>query len=410
MLSGIHKGNHKAYICYKCLSRSYDILNDQQPAKVASLLKPKNIKVHLDEYIIGQDMAKKALSVAVYNHYKRIDGLRGTDHARLAKQKQPIEDLPEINDDVILSKGNILMVGPTGVGKTALAECVADLLDVPFVIKDATSLTSAGYVGEDVESIVKALWEAADRDVERASHGIVLIDEIDKIARRNASGSAGRDVGGEGVQQALLKLIESSEVNIQPDGGRFPRGELITIDTSNILFILCGAFVGLEKIIQQRMSPGTIGFGQQPKSLKKSKDQLYNDMIKDVHPTDLIHYGLIPEFIGRLPVLVHLNSLDEDALCDILWRPKNSLIKQYQKLFEMNHVQLSFTDEAMRVIVKEAMKRRSGARALRSVIEQLMLDIMYEIPDMPDVIACEIDDAVVRGEKEPILSYREDAS
>ena len=403
-------GTYKVCICFSCLNKSYEALQEQEPNQ-SSLLKPKDIKAHLDQYIIGQDMAKKALSVAVYNHYKRIDGLKGADQSRLSKQKkQQIEDLPDIDDSVTLSKGNILMVGPTGVGKTALAECVAELLDVPFIVKDATCLTSAGYVGEDVESIIKALWEAAGRDEEKASHGIVLLDEVDKIARRSTSASAGRDVGGEGVQQALLKLIESNEVNIQPDGGRFPRGELTTVDTSNILFILCGAFVGLEKIIQQRMTPGTIGFGQQRKAVAQQKDQAYNELIKEVHTEDLIRYGLIPEFIGRLPVLVHLNSLDEDALCDILWRPKNSIVKQYQKLFEMNQVALSFTEEALREIVREAMKRKSGARALRSVIEQLMLDIMYEIPDMPDVVACEIDDAVVRGEKDPILHYKENAS
>ena len=406
-------GPHRVYICHSCILTCHQHFETSEAKDEKSLrnglLKPKDIKKYLDQHIISQDIAKKALSVAVYNHYKRIEGVEAEVIAERVAHAKSHDDLAElIDDEVHLTKGNILMVGPTGVGKTALAEKIAELLDVPFIVKDATCLTSAGYVGEDVESIIKSLWEAAGRDVDRAARGIVLLDEVDKIARRNASSSAGRDVGGEGVQQALLKLIESNFVNIQPDGGRFPRSELIQVDTSNILFILCGAFVGLDKIIQRRMSPGMIGFGAKASGVGiNSKDLEYNDLIKEVHTEDLTTYGLIPEFIGRLPVLVHLNSLDEEALCDILWKPKNALVKQYQKLFDLNHVELTFTEDALTAIVKEAMKRKSGARGLRSVVENIMLDIMYDIPDMPNVIGCTIDAEVVAGEKGPVLSFRE---
>jgi ATP-dependent Clp protease ATP-binding subunit ClpX len=372
-------------------------LNTQEVSELESprLLKPKSIKAYLDEHIIEQEHAKKVMSVAIYNHYKRIEQLE-------------IEDFFEEDEDVTLSKGNILMVGPTGVGKTALAECIADFLDVPFVVKDATCLTSAGYVGEDVESIIKALWEVADRNVESTEKGIIVIDEIDKIARRGASAASGRDVGGEGVQQSLLKLIEGTTVNIQANGSYQPRNELIQIDTSNILFILCGAFVGLDQIIQQRTSPGTIGFGAQRAKVEEVKNE--ETPLDQMHTEDLMRYGLIPEFMGRLPVLVHLNQLSEDALCEILWKPKNALVRQYQKLLEFDQVKLTFTDESFRAIVKKAIERKSGARGLRSVIESLMVDIMYDIPDQPNVIECIITEEVVINQSAPILKLKEESA
>ncbi|MCA9557740.1 MAG: ATP-dependent Clp protease ATP-binding subunit ClpX, partial [Myxococcales bacterium] len=332
---------------------------------------------------------QKAVSVAVYNHYKRINA--GAD------------------EDVQLFKGNILMVGPTGSGKTAIAQALAKLLDVPFVVTDATCLTEAGYVGEDVESIIKSLWIAAERDVERASRGIVVIDEIDKIARRGDGASSTRDVGGEGVQQALLKIIESDKVTIYPDGARTrPQKELIQIDTTNVLFLLCGAFVGIEKLIQQRQSPGSIGFGADSKG--KSKDEDYNALIHDVTSEDFIKFGLIPEFMGRLPVIVGFERLDEDALYEILWKPKNSLVKQYKKLFELEKVNLRFTPEAMRAIVREAVARKSGARGLRAIIEEIMLDIMYELPDLEDVRECVITEGVViSGERPELILARQSA-
>ncbi|MEE2645158.1 MAG: ATP-dependent Clp protease ATP-binding subunit ClpX [Myxococcota bacterium] len=433
----IKKGDTKRgfYICASCVKRCSRLLEkEEQRAE-----KPKEIKAYLDQHIIGQDQAKKALAVAVYNHYKRVgDDQRQQDGAIEAlktayerkflgsdaypeeldlkgegdKTKAPAE-VQESEEaalrEVELHKGNILMIGPTGVGKTALAETLAELLDVPFVVKDATTLTEAGYVGEDVESIVKSLWEAADKDVERASRGIVVIDEVDKLARRGGSSSNGRDVGGEGVQQALLKIMESSKVNIHPDNGRRPSKELIQIDTSNILFIFCGAFVGLERIIRARKSPGSIGFG---KSKARREDQdSYNEIIREVSVQDVIKFGLIPEFVGRLPVLVYLEKLDEDALVEILHKPKNSLVRQYQRLFELDHVQLEFTDAAMRAIVQRAMKRKSGARGLRSILEELMLDVMYELPDRDDVISCTITRAVVEEGETPsfILEGEESA-
>ena len=355
-------------------------------------LKPKDVKAYLDKHIIEQEVAKKTLSVAIYHHYKRL---------------QSLEEYND-NDEVILTKGNILMVGPTGTGKTALADCISDLLDIPYVISDATTLTAAGYVGEDVESVIKSLWIAADRDIERAERGMIVIDEIDKIARKGANMSAGRDVSGESVQQALLKLIEGSEIKIQPDNDRRQRSEVITIDTTNILFILCGAFVGIERLIQQRTQPGAIGFGKKPTTRSKEKD--YNEIIKKLHPEDLIKYGFIAEFMGRLPVLVYLESLSPNALRDILWKPKNSQVKQYQKLLELDQVNLTFTDDALDAIVEEALKRKSGARGLRSVIERVMLNVMYDLPDLPEIRHCEIDAAVVRGERKAIIDSRENAS
>ncbi len=384
----------QVHICDECVALCNEILaqdgaGDVPEGNERKDLKPKDIKAYLDEHIIGQQAAKKAVSVAVYNHYKRINA--GAD------------------EDVQLFKGNILMVGPTGSGKTAIAQALAKLLDVPFVVTDATCLTEAGYVGEDVESIIKSLWIAAERDVERASRGIVVIDEIDKIARRGDGASSTRDVGGEGVQQALLKIIESDKVTIYPDGARTrPQKELIQIDTTNVLFLLCGAFVGIEKLIQRRQSPGSIGFGADSKS--KSKDEDYNALIHDVTSEDFIKFGLIPEFMGRLPVIVGFERLDEEALYEILWKPKNSLVKQYKKLFELEKVNLRFTPEAMRAIVREAVARKSGARGLRAIIEEIMLDIMYELPDLEDVRECVITEGVViSGERPELILARQSA-
>ncbi len=377
----------QVHICDECVTLCNEILAQDGRGEVQTTtdrreLKPKDIKAYLDEHIVGQEIGKKAISVAVYNHYKRIDA--------------PPED------DVQLFKGNILMIGPTGSGKTAIAQALARLLDVSFVVADATCLTEAGYVGEDVESIIKSLWIASDRDVERAARGIVVIDEIDKIARKGDGPSSTRDVGGEGVQQALLKMIESSKVTIYPDGARTrPQKEIIQVDTTHILFILCGAFVGMEKIIQRRLSSSSIGFGADVHP--KQNDADYNRLVPLVTPEDFIKFGLIPEFMGRLPVLVPFESLDEDALYEILWKPRNSLIKQYKKLFELEKVNLRFTPEAMRAIVREAVVRKSGARGLRAIMEEIMLDIMYELPDMTDVRECVIHEGVVLHREPPQL-------
>ncbi len=377
----------QVHICDECVTLCNEILaqdgrGEMHEATGRRDLKPRDIKAYLDEHIVGQEIAKKGIAVAVYNHYKRIDS--------------PVED------DIQLFKGNILMVGPTGSGKTAIAQALARLLDVPFVVADATCLTEAGYVGEDVESIIKSLWIAADRDVERAGRGIVVIDEIDKIARKGDGPSSTRGVGGEGVQQALLKMIESSKVTIYPDGARTrPQKEIIQVDTTNILFILCGAFVGIEKIIQRRQAGKSIGFGAEVQPRHSDAD--YNRLIPHVTSEDFIKFGLIPEFMGRLPVTVPFESLSEDALYEILWKPKNSLVKQYKKLFELEKVSLRFTPEAMRAIVREAVTRKSGARGLRAICEEIMLDIMYELPDMTDVRECVIHEGVVLHHEAPQL-------
>ena len=377
----------QVHICDECVTLCNEILAQDGRGEMHETtgrrdLKPRDIKAYLDEHIVGQEIAKKGIAVAVYNHYKRIDS--------------PVED------DIQLFKGNILMVGPTGSGKTAIAQALARLLDVPFVVADATCLTEAGYVGEDVESIIKSLWIAADRDVERAGRGIVVIDEIDKIARKGDGPSSTRDVGGEGVQQALLKMIESSKVTIYPDGARTrPQKEIIQVDTTNILFILCGAFVGIEKIIQRRQAGKSIGFGAEVQPRHSDAD--YNRLIPHVTSEDFIKFGLIPEFMGRLPVTVPFESLSEDALYEILWKPKNSLVKQYKKLFELEKASLRFTPEAMRAIVREAVTRKSGARGLRAITEEIMLDIMYELPDMTDVRECVIHEGVVLRHEAPQL-------
>ena len=388
----------QVHICDECVSLCNEILAQDGAAGEAEAplrrLKPKELKAYLDEHIIGQEAAKKAISVAVYNHYKRIDAEPG-------------------EEDIKLFKGNILMAGPTGCGKTAIAQALAKLLDVPFVVADGTCLTEAGYVGEDVESIIKSLWIAADRDVERAARGIVVIDEIDKIARRGDGVSSTRDVGGEGVQQALLKMIESDKVTIYPDGARTrPHKELIQVDTTHVLFILCGAFVGIEKVIKQRTTPGSIGFGTEEGESESPRPQGndYNDLIEHLTHEDFVKYGLIPEFMGRLPVAVPFKLLEEDDLYEILWKPKNSLVRQYKRLFELEKVSLRFTPEAMRAIVKEAISRKSGARGLRTIMESIMLDIMYELPDLEDVRECVITEGVVvNGDRPELVLERQSA-
>jgi len=382
----------EVYICDECVALCNEIIaqeNMHEDLEEGKLLSPAEILAKLDEYVIGQHQAKKILSVAVHNHYKRV----------FFAGNSP--------DDVELEKSNILLMGPTGCGKTLLAKTLARILKVPFAIADATTLTEAGYVGEDVENILVQLLQNADYDIESASKGIIYIDEIDKIARKGDSPSITRDVSGEGVQQALLKIIEGTEANIPPKGGRkHPQQEFIRLNTSNILFILGGAFIGVEKIVQQRVQGSSLGFGSKIES-KKEKDLSY--LLSEVHPMDLIKFGLIPEFVGRIPVVTFVEELGEDDLVRILTEPKNALTRQYQKLFELDKVRLRFTSNALRAIAKKSIERKTGARGLRNVCESIMLDIMYNLPSMNGVKECVINKNVIEKGMEPLLFFHQEA-